>query len=177
MAAGLRQCAEAGGPTSHRRAELGQVHQRGELHHPEARTRGAGARTTSTTAPGCATPRRWRPPWPPSATGAMSNTIEDIGRRPSLLVIGSNTTECHPIIGRRIKQTVRLRRRAADCRRPASDRACGDRRNAPVITGPAATWSFSNGLMHISAKGPVRRRLHLRAAARTSSRSSIHWMP
>ncbi len=39
--------------------------------------------------------------------GAMSNSIADIARADALLVIGSNTTECHPIIGRRIKQNVR----------------------------------------------------------------------
>ena len=39
--------------------------------------------------------------------GAMSNSIDDIAQTSALLVIGSNTTECHPIIGRRIKQNVR----------------------------------------------------------------------
>jgi predicted molibdopterin-dependent oxidoreductase YjgC len=32
----------------------------------------------------------------------MSNSISDIDHAEVLLVIGSNTTECHPIIGRRI---------------------------------------------------------------------------
>ena len=40
--------------------------------------------------------------------GAMSNSITDIAQASTILVIGSNTTECHPIIGRRIKQNVRL---------------------------------------------------------------------
>ena len=39
--------------------------------------------------------------------GAMSNSISDIEHAEVLLVIGSNTTECHPIIGRRIKRAVR----------------------------------------------------------------------
>lgn len=39
--------------------------------------------------------------------GAMSNSIADIDRAKVFLVIGSNTTECHPIIGRRIKRAVR----------------------------------------------------------------------
>jgi len=36
-------------------------------------------------------------------SGAMSNSISDIDTADLLFVIGSNTTECHPIIGRRIK--------------------------------------------------------------------------
>ena len=39
--------------------------------------------------------------------GAMSNSISDIAQAESILVIGSNTTECHPIIARRIKRNVR----------------------------------------------------------------------
>ena len=39
--------------------------------------------------------------------GAMSNSISDIAQANAMLVIGSNTTECHPIIARRIKQNVR----------------------------------------------------------------------
>ncbi|MBN2060367.1 MAG: formate dehydrogenase subunit alpha [Deltaproteobacteria bacterium] len=38
--------------------------------------------------------------------GAMSNSIEDIEHAEVLFVIGSNTTECHPIIGRRIKRAL-----------------------------------------------------------------------
>jgi len=38
--------------------------------------------------------------------GAMSGSISDIDHADLLFVIGSNTTECHPIIARRIKQAV-----------------------------------------------------------------------
>ncbi len=41
--------------------------------------------------------------------GAMSNSISDIDHAEVLFVIGSNTTECHPIIGRRIKRALRLK--------------------------------------------------------------------
>ncbi len=41
-------------------------------------------------------------------SGAMSNSISDIDRADMLFVIGSNTMECHPIIGRRIKRAVRF---------------------------------------------------------------------
>ncbi|MEW6673207.1 MAG: formate dehydrogenase subunit alpha [Thermodesulfobacteriota bacterium] len=38
--------------------------------------------------------------------GAMSNSIADIDQADLLFVIGSNTTECHPVIGRKIKQAL-----------------------------------------------------------------------
>jgi len=41
-------------------------------------------------------------------SGAMSNSISDIDHADVIFVIGSNTTECHPIIGRRIKRAVRF---------------------------------------------------------------------
>ena len=39
--------------------------------------------------------------------GAMSNSIADFGKASLLFVIGSNTTECHPIIGRIVRQRVK----------------------------------------------------------------------
>ncbi len=43
-------------------------------------------------------------------SGAMSNSIEDIAENAqAYLVIGSNTTEQHPVIGMRIRQAVRQR--------------------------------------------------------------------
>ncbi len=41
--------------------------------------------------------------------GAMSNSIADFAKADLLLVIGSNTTECHPIIGRTIRQAVKFK--------------------------------------------------------------------
>jgi len=38
--------------------------------------------------------------------GAMSNSISDFAKADLLLIIGSNTTECHPIIGRTVRQAV-----------------------------------------------------------------------
>lgn len=40
-------------------------------------------------------------------SGAMTNSIEDIARTQVFLVIGSNTTEAHPIIGLQIKKAVK----------------------------------------------------------------------
>lgn len=42
-------------------------------------------------------------------SGAMSNSIADFAKADLLFVIGSNTTECHPIIGRIIRQQVKFR--------------------------------------------------------------------
>ncbi len=39
-------------------------------------------------------------------SGAMTNSIEEIRRAPLIFVIGSNTTECHPVIGILIRQAV-----------------------------------------------------------------------
>jgi len=39
-------------------------------------------------------------------SGAMTNSIEEIRRAPVIFVIGSNTTECHPVIGITIRQAV-----------------------------------------------------------------------
>ena len=39
-------------------------------------------------------------------SGAMSNSIEDIEKAELLFVIGSNTTECHPLIGRIIRRSI-----------------------------------------------------------------------
>jgi predicted molibdopterin-dependent oxidoreductase YjgC len=41
-------------------------------------------------------------------SGAMSNSIQDIAEQAqAFLVIGSNTTEQHPVIGFRVRQAVR----------------------------------------------------------------------
>ncbi len=39
----------------------------------------------------------------------MTNSIADVGKAELLFVIGSNTTECHPIIGRLIRQGVKFK--------------------------------------------------------------------
>lgn len=39
-------------------------------------------------------------------TGAATNSFEDIERARSLLVCGANPTECHPVVGARIKQAA-----------------------------------------------------------------------
>ena len=39
-------------------------------------------------------------------SGAMTNSIEELSRAPAVFVIGSNTTECHPVIGILLRQAV-----------------------------------------------------------------------
>lgn len=39
-------------------------------------------------------------------SGAMTNSIEELRRTPLIFVIGSNTTECHPVIGILIRQAA-----------------------------------------------------------------------
>ena len=39
-------------------------------------------------------------------SGAMTNSVAEIAENDALLVIGSNTTENHPIIGLRMKEAV-----------------------------------------------------------------------
>jgi len=39
-------------------------------------------------------------------SGAMTNSIEELRRAPLIFVIGSNTTECHPVMGILIRQAV-----------------------------------------------------------------------
>lgn len=80
--------------------------------------------------------------------GAMSNSIDDIGCAAALLVIGSNTTECHPIIGRRIKQNVRLngsRLIVADPRRTE----LAEMAEVHLCHRPGTDVALLNGLMHV----------------------------
>ena len=41
-------------------------------------------------------------------SGAMTNSIADLEQADAIFVIGSNTTECHPIIGAAVKRAVRF---------------------------------------------------------------------
>lgn len=83
--------------------------------------------------------------------GAMSNSIDDIAEAASMLVIGSNATECHPIIGRRIKQNVRLngaRLIVADPRRTE----LAEMADVHLKHRPGTDVALLNGLMHEMAR-------------------------
>jgi len=82
-------------------------------------------------------------------SGAMTNSIEDIAEdAKALFVIGSNTTEQHPVIGMRIRQAVRQRGAiliVADPRRiDLTDFAVLHLRQKP-----GTDVALVNGLMHI----------------------------
>lgn len=82
-------------------------------------------------------------------SGAMSNSIEDIANdAKAIFVIGSNTTEQHPVIGMRLRQAVKQRGAAlivADPRRiPLTDYATLHLRHKPGTDN-----ALINGLMHI----------------------------
>ena len=75
-------------------------------------------------------------------SGAMTNSISDIDQADVIFVIGSNTTEQHPLIGSRVvKAAVRSgapadRRRSAASGLPATPTSI-------CATGPAPTWPCS----------------------------------
>ena len=84
--------------------------------------------------------------------GAMSNSISDIARAESILVIGSNTTECHPIIARRIKRNVRengARLIVADPRATELAQAA----ELHLNQRPGTDVALLNGLMHAIIAG------------------------
>lgn len=80
--------------------------------------------------------------------GAMSNSIEDLGKADVLFIIGSNTTECHPIIGNVIKQAVRFRGTKLIV---ADPRFIQLARLAHLHLGhrPGTDVALLNGLMHL----------------------------
>lgn len=85
-------------------------------------------------------------------SGAMTNSIEDIANQAqAYFVIGSNTTEQHPVIGMRIRQAVKQRRAiliVADPRRiQLTDFATIHLRHKPGTDN-----ALINGLMHIILK-------------------------
>jgi formate dehydrogenase alpha subunit len=82
-------------------------------------------------------------------SGAMSNSIEDISTQANAyFVIGSNTTEQHPVLGMRLRQAVKQRAAiliVADPRRiPLTDFATIHLRHQP-----GTDCALINGLMHI----------------------------
>ena len=80
--------------------------------------------------------------------GAMSNSIADIGKADLLFVIGSNTTECHPVIGRIVRQRVK----SGDARVIVADpRAIELSKQAAVHLRhkPGTDVALLNAVMHV----------------------------
>lgn len=84
-------------------------------------------------------------------SGAMSNSIDDLARTDVLLVIGSNTTECHPVIGNIIKQAVRFRKTKLIVADPRSIQLT-NHATIHLRHKPGTDVALLNGLMHIIIK-------------------------
>jgi len=79
--------------------------------------------------------------------GAMSNSIADIGEAEVIFLIGSNPTECHPIIARRIKHNIRkngARLIVADPRATEMARLA----DLHLSHHPGSDVALLNGMMH-----------------------------
>ena len=84
-------------------------------------------------------------------SGAMSNSVDDLSLADVLLVIGSNTTECHPVIGNIIKNAVRYRGTKLIVADPRSIQLT----NYAAIHlrhRPGTDVALLNGLMHVILK-------------------------
>jgi formate dehydrogenase alpha subunit len=81
-------------------------------------------------------------------SGAMTNSIEDFQKADVLLAIGTNTTECHPVIGNIIKNAVRfhgIKLIVADPRAiQLTDHSAIHLRHTP-----GTDIALLNGLMHV----------------------------
>ncbi|HWQ30747.1 MAG TPA: molybdopterin-dependent oxidoreductase [Negativicutes bacterium] len=81
-------------------------------------------------------------------SGAMTNSIEELSKADAIFVIGSNTTEQHPLVGMRIREAV-LKNDAklliADPRRiPLSEHA-----EAYAPLRPGTNLAFINGMLNV----------------------------
>jgi len=84
-------------------------------------------------------------------SGAMSNSIDDIAMADTILIIGSNTTECHPVIGSVVKQSVRFRGTKLIVADPRSIRLT-DHAAVHLRHRPGSDVALLNGLMHVIIK-------------------------
>jgi formate dehydrogenase alpha subunit len=80
--------------------------------------------------------------------GAMSNSYSDFEKTELFFVIGSNTTECHPIIGSLIKRRVRFGGARLIVADPRSIEL-GDFAAVRLPHKPGTDVALINGLMHV----------------------------
>jgi len=80
--------------------------------------------------------------------GAMSNSYSDFEKTGLFLIIGSNTTECHPIIGSLIKRRVRFGGAKLIVADPRSIEL-GDNAAIRLPHKPGTDVALLNGLMHV----------------------------
>jgi formate dehydrogenase alpha subunit len=80
--------------------------------------------------------------------GAMSNSYPDFEKTGLFFIIGSNTTECHPIIGSLIKRRVRFGGAKLIVADPRSIEL-GDNATVRLPHKPGTDVALINGLMHV----------------------------
>lgn len=80
-------------------------------------------------------------------SGAMTNSIDDATKAETILLLGSNATETHPVIGAKIKQAVRKGSRliVADPRRTELARLA----HVHLRLKPGSDVALLNGLLHV----------------------------
>ena len=88
----------------------------------------------------------------------------------AMFVIGSNTTEQHPVFGTMIRQAVLRRRNETHCGRPATNRSHRVRDSSPRQR-PGTDAALLNGLMHVILKSGWQDRNSLKSGARVSEDS------
>jgi len=83
-------------------------------------------------------------------SGAMTNSIEDLAKAKAFLIIGSNTTEQHPVIGAGVKRAVRKGAAliVADPRRIELARMATHH----LMQRPGSDIALLNGLCHVIIK-------------------------
>ena len=130
--------------------QLEPLHERRELHPPEARSARRSARTTSTTARASATRRRRSASSSRSASRAGRTRSPTSTSRACLLLTGANPTEGHPVVGARMKEARAPRREA--------------HRHRSAARSSSPRWPTSS-----SSSGPGTQRRASTTASRTSS--------
>ena len=81
-------------------------------------------------------------------SGAMTNSIDDLAKADVLFAIGTNTTECHPVVGNIIKKAVRFGKTSLIVADPRTTQLA---QHAEIHTRhhPGTDIALLNGLMHV----------------------------
>ena len=93
--------------------------------------------------------------------GAMSNSYSDFEKTGLFFVIGSNTTECHPIIGSTIKRRVRFGGAKLIVADPRSIEL-GDCATVRLSHKPGTDVALLNGLMHVIIRDGLEKKKFIR---------------
>jgi len=80
--------------------------------------------------------------------GAMSNSYSDFEKTGLFFVIGSNTTECHPVLGSLIKRRAKFDGAKLIVADPRSTQL-GEYATAKLVHKPGTDVALINGLMHV----------------------------